>query len=141
MYEVFGTKEGLYVVPIDASGNAIGAAYPLSIAGGYTLKPVTFAAGATESSEVDIEGYDSIGLETDADFTSSALTFKAASASGGTFKAVKSGGTAVTTATVSASEMASLESEFLALRPYRYLKLISVSAQTNATTVTLHLKG
>lgn len=112
------------------------------------IKTVTIAAGATGlSAVVDLEGFDSIAVETDAAFVTAVLTFQAAPYRDGTFKNVYDNtGTEVVTASITASTIHSLDTIFLALRPFRFIKIRSGTAasavdQTSGTTLTLHLKG
>ncbi len=108
-------------------------------AGDFTNETVSIASGATDSTELDTNGRLLYLIELPAAFTGTALTFKCAAASGGTFKAIYSNGTLVTI-TVAQNRMESTSTIAGSLAACRFLKVVSGSSEGGTRSIVLLLK-
>ena len=103
-------------------------------------RPVTFAAGASTSSELDCRGEQLVKIITDAAFTTATLTFTDSHASGGTKLAVVDATPAAVTLTGVAANKATLLS-YLGTEGLEYVALTSSTPQVSATTITAIFKA
>lgn len=100
-------------------------------------KTAVIAISESDSAEVDLGGYDLCGITMPAAFTGTAISFKVATASGGTFNVVHDGGSLL-------SETASA-SKYIVLDPnqfkgVQYLKVVSNGTEVAERTLTLHYR-
>lgn len=99
---------------------------------------VTIASSGTDSTEVDLQGMTLCGFYMPAAFTGTAMTFKAASSSGGTFLPVEDGFGVTISKTVSASKYIKVDP--VDFSGVRFLKLVSGSAEGAERTITLAIR-
>jgi len=95
----------------------------------------TFASGDTVSAEIDLGGTMPVGIQMPAAFTGTTMKFFVATAGGGTFQSAADGAGADISKTVAASRYIALDPTLL--RGFRYIKLISGTAETAGRTVTV----
>ena len=101
---------------------------------------VTFAAGASTSSELDLRGEQLVAIITDAAFTTATLTFTDSEVSGATKIAVVDATPAAVTLTgVIASKKTLLS--YLGTEGLAYVALTSSTPQVAATTLTVITKA
>lgn len=94
---------------------------------------VTIANGATVSSAFDARGFATIGFATPAALTGTAITFQV-SHDNVTFVPLKTTANAAVSVTVTTSSAYTIPSE---VKPWRYIKLVSGSAEGAARTITI----
>ena len=93
-------------------------------------KTVTIANGATGLSDaIDLEGYQLAAIQMPATWVAAAITFLAATESGGTFQSVYNAGTEVSE-TVAQARCQTIVANMPALAPLRFIKLRSGTAAT-----------
>ena len=94
------------------------------------LLTATILISQTDSDEIDIEAHNLFALEMPAAFTGVAITFEAASISGGTFLPVMDGAGAAISLTVAPSQIITLTgSQQAAFGALQFIKLISGSTE------------
>lgn len=99
----------------------------------------TIAISQTDSSEVDLRGMTLCGIHLPAAFTGTALTFKAATASGGTFQSVVDGAGAAVSKTVAQGQYVKLDpADFAGIQ---FIKIVSGSSEAAERTLTLALRS
>lgn len=102
---------------------------------------VTIANGGTDSTVLQLGEHTFLALGMPASFTGTTITFKASSSEGGTFTIVKDDAGADVSITVGASRWVALQSAVMAkLAAFRWLKLVSGSAEGAARTIEVVLK-
>lgn len=101
----------------------------------YTNQAITFSSGSTESSAADVRKYDMVGLITSTAFGSSAVTFRVATSSGGTYYDLYDGSTqvSVTVSTAGARAIA-ISNNAVLLAPWGWLKVVGNSTADSART-------
>lgn len=109
------------------------------------FRTVTIAASASVSGEIDLEAYRLVGVVMPSGWTTAALTFTAASTSGGTFQNVYDDAGDEVTVQAAASRSIGVDYAAGALAPWRYVKVRSGTsatpvAQAAERTITLVLK-
>lgn len=103
-------------------------------------KTITIANGATDSDVLDTEAYTFFALLFPAAFTGVTCTFKA-SHDNSTFKAIEDDGSTAVSITVTTDTWVGLQSAVMTkLAAFRYLKLVSASAEGAARTIQVVLK-
>ncbi len=103
-------------------------------------KSVTFAAGASSSSEIDLKDQQLVAIITDATFTTANLTFTDSHLAGGTKLAVlDSSGTAVTLTGIVASKKYLLS--YIGTEGLEYVILTTNTPEVSATTLTVITKA
>jgi hypothetical protein len=108
--------------------------------GNLVQKTVVLASGGTKTPEIDLGGFSLVGIFFPATFTGTALTFEAASATAGTFRAVKSGaGGSALSYTVAQATYAAIDPKDFA--GIQFLKLVSGSTEGADRSLILVLKG
>jgi hypothetical protein len=108
-----------------------------TLASGTYLKTVVIASGAQDSAEVDLDGLKLVAITTPGTMTGTSLSFKVATASGGTFNGLYKDDGNLYSATVAASRCTALDNtKFYGAR---YIKVRSGSAEGADRTLTLHL--
>jgi hypothetical protein len=99
----------------------------------------TIANGATDSAAIDLGVATLAGLTFDSAFDGTTITFKVATASGGTFvPMVNSSGTTISY-TVAASKYLPLDPAIFA--GIRHFKITAGTSQTGISTITIHKRG
>lgn len=140
---------GQAVVQEDESGNPINPAAPVIAAGSAyigqvgaqgvsTVTTATIANGANDSAAVDISAARAVGLEVPSTFDGSVITFKVATASGGTYQVLRDINNEVVTMTVQASTSYDLPGELTA---WPFMKVVATTAQTGATDLVVVAKS
>lgn len=97
------------------------------------------ADSATTSSEIDLGGKTLVGITFPAGIDGTALTFTVSPTSGGTFVGLITTAGAAVSYTYAASKYMAIDSALF--NGVRYLKLVSGTSQTGASTITLHVKS
>ncbi len=100
-----------------------------------TTATIVIATSTTVSPEVDLADYDLVGLITPATFDGTAITFTGAVASGGTFVPVAASNAAATAYTVTTTTSTGTPINPQIFAGFRYIKVITTSAQTTTDTV------
>jgi hypothetical protein len=104
-------------------------------------RTVTISSGGTTSDAIGIGDYVLGAILTPAALTSTSLTFLAAEAQGGTYRAVYDSDGNQLTATLAASRAIALTGvEADAFAPFQWVKLVMGSAEAAERTLTLALK-
>jgi hypothetical protein len=94
-----------------------------------------FASGTASSAEVDLGGTEIVGLQMPATFTGSAMTFQAATASGGTFQTVADGAGTDVSKTVAGGKYVAIDPTLF--RGVRFVKLVSGATEAAGRTITI----
>lgn len=106
---------------------------------GYTTGVITISG--TESAVVDLQGFCNYGLMIPA-IDSADLTFKASNLSDGTFYAVKDKTGSALTISSGTGSFAVESDDLTGLKGYRYVKIVSSTAQNSAAvTFTFTMKA
>ena len=92
-----------------------------------TACTIVVATSTTVSSECDLGGTMIVGIQTPATFTGTAITFQAATASGGTYNAVKDGAGSSVSVTVANGQYIAIDPT--KLKGIRFIKLVSGSVE------------
>jgi len=95
----------------------------------------TFASGATTATELDLGGTMIVGIQLPATFTGTALTFSAATTSGGTSQLVKDGAGNSISKTVAQGQYIAIDPTLF--KGIRFVKIISGSTEAAARTATV----
>lgn len=108
---------------------------------GHQLKTVVISSGGTVSTEVDTEAFPLYAFIFGT-MTGVAMTFQSSTTSGGTYVAVNDNTGAAVSITIASNKAVSLTPTLLAqLSPYRYLKLVSGTAEGADRTISVSMKG
>ncbi len=98
----------------------------------------TIANGATSSGEIDIRNAAGGSFQIPSSFTGASVSFTGSNESGGTFVAVHDSSNVVISQTVTASKGYAFPA---ACMQFRFLKIVSASAEGAARTIQIALKG
>jgi hypothetical protein len=93
------------------------------------------ASGGTASAEVDLGGTEIVGLVMPSSFTGTAMTFQAATATGGTFQNVADGAGSDISKTVAQGKYIAIDPTLF--RGIRFVKVVSGSAEAAGRSVVI----